>query len=145
MRYAVAEMIRAGPEMVWEVLADLPGWSAWNTAIVRTKGVLTAGARVAVEAMANPGRALPVRIVELEPGRRMVWTAGLPFGLFHAKRTFTVEPKDGGTLFEMVEEYSGVFADPITKRIPDLQASFEEFARCLRTEAERRSGQPTAG
>jgi hypothetical protein len=36
----------------------------------------------------------------------------------------------------MTEEFSGLMAPLITRSIPDLQPSFDEFARCLKSAAE---------
>ena len=41
--------------------------------------------------------------------------------------------------FEMQEEFTGLLAPLITRSIPDLQPVFDEFARCLKAAAERRS------
>jgi hypothetical protein len=38
----------------------------------------------------------------------------------------------------MREEYTGPLAGLIGKFIPDLQPAFDEFAQCLKREAERR-------
>ena len=67
----------------------------------------------------------------------MVWSDGMPLGLFRARRTFTLTPKDGGTEFFMREVFSGLMAPLIVRSIPDLQPSFEELAACLKRRAER--------
>jgi hypothetical protein len=47
-------------------------------------------------ALAKQQRGVSVRVTVLEPLRRMVWTGGLPFGLFTGRRTFRLTPRDGG-------------------------------------------------
>ena len=44
---------------------------------------------------------------------------------------------DGKLKFEMTEEFRGLMAPLITRSIPDLQPAFDEFAKCLKTAAER--------
>ena len=47
-------------------------------------------------------------------------------------RTYTVEPaEDGQVRFRMEERFTGLFSGPISKSIPDLQPSFDQFARDL--------------
>ncbi|MFN8547082.1 MAG: hypothetical protein U0527_03705 [Candidatus Eisenbacteria bacterium] len=68
----------------------------------------------------------------------MVWLGGMPFGLFKGERTYTLAPHDDGqTEFAMVERFSGPMSRRIETSIPDLQPTFEEFARCLKQRAEK--------
>jgi hypothetical protein len=68
----------------------------------------------------------------------MVWTGGMPLGLFRGVRTYTLAPHDGGTRFSMQEVFSGPLLGVIGRSIPDLQPSFERFADGLKAEAELR-------
>ena len=77
-----------------------------------------------------------LRVSEFSPPRRMVWSGGMPLGLFTGVRTFTLTPSGEATEFHMREEFSGLMAPLITKSIPDLQPSFEQFADGLRRLAE---------
>ena len=74
----------------------------------------------------------------------MVWSGGMPLGLFSGVRTYTLEPLGGGTTrFTMREEYRGPLLPMIWKSIPDLGPSFEQFAQGLKREVEARA--PTGG
>ena len=84
-----------------------------------------------MHAKINPGRAFPVKVTALN-ARQMVWTGGMPLGLFKGERVFTL---DGGE-FSMREEYTGLLAPLIGKSIPDLQPAFDDFARDLKRAAE---------
>ena len=137
--FQAATSIEAPPERVWALLTDVAHWPAWNTTVNKVDGQVVLGATVTVHAKLSPGRAFPVKVAELDAPRRMVWRGGMPLGLFAGTRTFTVAPESGGRVgFEMREEYTGLLAPLITKSIPDLQPAFDEFARCLKTAAERR-------
>jgi hypothetical protein len=86
----------------------------------------------------SPGRAFPVKVAEFTPGRKMVWSGGMPLGLFKGVRTFTLSPEaDGMTTFAMREEYTGPLAPMIFRSIPNLGPSFEQFASGLKRRAER--------
>ena len=138
--FQAATSIEAPAERVWALLVDVARWPAWNTTVDKVDGHVVLGAAVTVHAKLSPGRAFPVKVAELDAPRRMVWRGGMPLGLFVGTRTFTIAPQSGGRVaFEMREEFKGLLAPLITKSIPDLQPAFEEFARCLKTAAERRS------
>jgi hypothetical protein len=129
--------IRAPIDRIWDILTELRSWPRWNTTINRTDGEIKLDAKVTVYVTQDPGRAFPLRVVELLAPRRMVWAGGLPLGLFKGTRVFELSTaSDGMATFSMREDYTGLLASVIGKSIPDLQPAFEEFARCLKREAE---------
>jgi hypothetical protein len=69
----------------------------------------------------------------------MVWSDGMPLGLFRGVRTFELLSQgEHVTEFTMEEVYSGLMAPLITRSIPDLTESFEKFADGLKEAAESR-------
>jgi hypothetical protein len=135
--YESTALIAAPADTVWAVLADAPGYADWDSGVVRVEGAIAPGERIKVVSEANPKRAFPVTVTELAPGERMVWSGGMPLGLFKGVRTFTLRPEDGATRFTMREEYSGPLLAPIWRSMPDLGPSFEQFAQGLKARAER--------
>jgi hypothetical protein len=130
-------MIRARSETVWALLTDAAGYPQWNSTIAKIDGRIAAGERVTVHAKAAPGRAFPLRVTEFVPPRRMVWTGGMPLGLFTGTRSFTLTPGSNGEVaFAMREAFSGLLAPLITRSIPDLQPAFDTFAADLKRRAE---------
>ena len=130
--------IQAPADKVWRILTDLSRWSQWNTTVERTVGNIERGAKVTVFVKQSPGRAFPLRVTQLDAPLRMVWAGGMPFGLFTGTRVYELAaPAAGTAVFSMREDYSGPLAGLISKSIPDLQPAFEEFAHCLKREAER--------
>ncbi len=130
--------IKASADKVWAILSDLPGWPQWNTTVERTVGSIERGARVTVFVKQSPGRAFPLRVTFLEAPRRMVWAGGMPFGLFKGTRVYELASTSADAIvFTMREDYTGPLAGLIGKSIPDLQPAFDEFAICLKREAER--------
>ncbi len=129
--------IHASSARVWALLVALPAWPEWNTTVERVAGSVAPGHTVTVWVRANPGRAFPVRVDVLDAPQRMVWSGGLPLGLFRGTRVFELSAAGPGvTNFRMAETYSGPLAGLIGRSIPDLQPSFDEFARCLQRAAE---------
>lgn len=141
--FATQIEIHASASAIWSILVDLPRWPEWNSTIERTQGSVASDARIAVYVKQTPSRAFPLRVTALEEPRRMVWTGGMPLGLFTGTREFTLaEHGRTTTVFSMRESYSGPLANLIGRSIPDLQPAFDEFARCLRIAAERGTMHP---
>lgn len=131
-RFEVRRTIAAPPDTVWARLTDAPGLVAGGLGIERLEGTIAPGAALKVWSAANPGRAFALRVTEFTPPGRMVWTGGMPLGLFTGVRQFTLTPAGAGTEFHMREEFSGLLSPLIAGSIPDLQPSFEQFADGLR-------------
>jgi hypothetical protein len=133
-------MINASPSAVWAVLVDGARWTEWDSAVVRLDGTIGLGQTVTAYPEANPGRGFPVKVVEFEPSRRMVWRGGMPLGLFAGVRTYTLTAEGGQQVrFDMAEEYTGPLAGLITRSIPDLSSSFTRFADGLKQRVESAS------
>ncbi|HMD02554.1 MAG TPA: SRPBCC domain-containing protein, partial [Candidatus Baltobacteraceae bacterium] len=123
--FATRTTIAATPETIWQILTDAPNYPSWNTTVSGVEGRIAPGETVTVHAKVSPGRAFPVKVATFEVPRRMVWSSGMPLGLFKGERTFDLRPSaDGSVEFSMREEYSGLMAPLITKSIPDLQPAF---------------------
>ena len=135
--FASSIVIRATPDAVWQVLTDAPAYPSWNTTVTRVDGTIAQGGKVTVHAKVAPGRAFPVKGTAWDAPRRMVWSGGMPLGLFKGERVFELRPKaEASVEFSMREDYSGLLAPLITKSIPDLQPAFDEFAACLKARVE---------
>jgi hypothetical protein len=135
--YEASAQIDAPPERVWPILADAPAYPSWDSGVEGVEGRIEPGATLKVRSSANPGRAFPVKVAELSPPRRMVWSGGMPLGLFRGVRTYTLAPDGAGTRFTMREEYSGPLLPLIWRSMPDLQPSFDTFAAGLKAKAEQ--------
>ena len=135
--FAASISIRARPETIWALLTDAAGYPSWNTTVEKVGGRIALGEKVTVYTKTAPGRALPLIVAEFEPARRMVWSGGMPFGLFTGRRTYTLAPAQNGEVeFTMREAFSGLLAPLITRSIPDLQPAFDTFAADLKRRAE---------
>jgi hypothetical protein len=136
--FATSILIRAPSERIWSILTDAGGYAAWNSTVERVDGHIALGEKITVYAKISPGRAFPLKVSSFEPNRRMVWSGGMPLGLFLGARTYTLTPQSaGGVEFTMREEFSGLMAPLITRSIPDLQPAFDQFAADLKARAEQ--------
>jgi hypothetical protein len=104
--------------------------------VVSIEGTIATGNTISLVSTANPKRTFKLRITEKAAPNRMVWSDGMPLGLFKGERTYLLEPREGVTHFEMAEEYTGLLAGLFTKAIPDLTESFNLFADSLKRAAE---------
>lgn len=139
--FRTSAVIQAPAETIWKILTDGSRWTEWNSTVSKLEGRIALGEKVIVSVKANPGRAFPLTVTEFAAPHRMVWSGGMPLGLFTGARTYTLTPRgDGSTEFTMHEQFTGLLAPLIGKSIPDLQPSFDEFARCLKAHAEAGAG-----
>jgi hypothetical protein len=133
--FSATVRIRSTADRVWRTLMDVRRWPELDSSIERVDGTPQAGATVTVHA--RVGRASPLKVVDFTPNHRMVLSGGMPLGLFKGERTYTLTADgDGSVTFAMREEYTGLLAPLITRSIPDLQPSFDEFAANLKKRAE---------
>jgi uncharacterized protein YndB with AHSA1/START domain len=135
--YAVSRSIAAPPQTIWDLLTDAAAYPSWNPAVLGIEGRIAPGERIVLTSIVNPKRAFKLEVTEFDPERSMVWADGMPFGLFKGVRTYRLQPQeDGDTLFTMEEVYSGPLEPIISKSIPDMTDSFEQFADGLKRAAE---------
>ncbi len=135
--FSTTTVIRATPGKIWALLTDAASYPAWNPTVERVEGRIALQQKVKVFTKLSPGRAFAVKVTAFEPAKTMVWTGGMPLGLFKGVRTFRLTPHGNGTVeFAMQEVFSGLMAPLIEKSIPDLQPAFDQFALALKQKAE---------
>ena len=94
MKYFEAgSTINASPEKVWSVLTDGAHFPDWDSGIDRVEGTIAPGATIKLFVKVNPGRPFPLKISEFSAPRRMVFSGGMPLGLFRGVRTYTLDPR----------------------------------------------------
>ena len=135
--YRAKTTINAPAEEVWAILADANGYPNWDPGMVRVEGNLALGEKVKFFTKFSPDQAFAVKITAFEPGKRMVFTGGMPLGLFKSERTHTLTDNGSGqTTFHTEEIFSGLLLPVFGKSIPDLTENFEGFVAALKQQAE---------
>ena len=95
------------------------------------------GRTIKLVSIASPGRAFKLKVAEMRAPHHMVWSSGMPLGLFTGRRTYSITERGGAACdFRMTEAFSGPLAGPIGTTIPDLTESFDLFADGLTAAAE---------
>ncbi len=128
--------IDADPSTVWATLTDLARYPDWDSGVVSIDGDAALGARLRLVSEVDPTRTFKLRVAELSAPSVMVWTGGMPLGLFRGVRTDRLTPSAAGTRVHLREEFSGPMSGMITRSMPDLQPSFDQFVRGLKAEVE---------
>jgi len=135
--YTVTRTITAPPQVVWDLLTDPSSYQEWNPAVLSIEGAMSPGGTIRLVSIASPERTFSLTVAAMQAPVSMVWSDGMPLGLFRGVRTYRLDPAGSGTAFSMTEEFSGPLAGLITKAIPDLTESFNQFADGLKAAAEK--------
>lgn len=131
--------INTTPETIWQILTDAEGYPKWDPNMVRLEGTIAPGQKLKAYTTLDPQRAFPAKVTTFEPGRKMVWSSGLPLGLFKGERTFTITPNDDGSVaFKSREVFTGLLLPVLLRAMPDLTPAFQSFVAGLKKEAEGR-------
>jgi len=128
--------IAASPDVVWSILTDKDAITGPDTSINRIDGTIATGQTIKLWSAVNPDRAFAIKVGVMQAPSHMEWFSGMPLGLFRGTRHYDVIPTATGSRFEMKEIYTGPLRGLITRAIPDLQPSFEQFADALKAKAE---------
>lgn len=135
--YSASGTIQATPETIWAILTNAAAYPEWEPGVDRIEGRIAQGEKVTAYTKQNPKRAFPAKVTEFVPGRKMVWSGGMPLGLFKGVRTFTLTPQGNGSVEVTIREvFSGPLLGLIGRSIPDMTSSFEQFVAGLKRRAE---------
>jgi hypothetical protein len=132
-------IVRAPRRAVWALLADIPGWPHWQSAITRAEldGPFAAGSSFR---WTSGGMAIVSTLQVVEPERRLGWT-GKALGTT-TEHIWTLEDRPDGTLVTTAESMSGWLIYPVKLVTPGfLTDALQTWLASLRDGAER---QPSA-
>lgn len=137
MEYAVHRHVGAPVDRVWSALLQVESWPDWDTGVAKVEGAAVDGGTLKVYSEVSPGRAFPVKVNVDADRRVMTWTGGMPLGLFTGVRTFRVGADGDGSELDVRERFTGPLLGMMSKRMPDLQPSFDRLADGLKSHCER--------
>ena len=134
--YTAASTIQATPERIWEILTDAGSYGDWDNGISTVEGSIAENAHITVHSTEDHA-SHSVTVKSMSPGRLMVWTEGMPMGLFRETRTFRLLSEvEGTTRFSMSEEVGGPLTFLKRKRLGSVQHELDHFASGLKEAAE---------
>ena len=134
--YHVSRRIDATPDRIWALLTDASSYRDWNRAVVNIEGTIALGNTISLVSIVNPKRVFTLKITDVARPSRLVWSDGMPLGLFKGERTYRLDERDGATEFSMTEQFSGLLAGLFTSALPHPADSFNLFADSLKSAAE---------
>ena len=117
---------------VWAALLDLEAYPQWNTFIRSWQGEIAIGERqlVRIEPTEKNGQTFRPHIIELEPGRRLLWLGrvGIP-GVLDGRHRFEVQPIDATrSRFIQSEVLSGALVPAFRRMLTvDTPAAFRRM------------------
>ena len=127
--------IAAPAEVVWQVLADLEGWGAWNPLYPNVEGRLGIGQTLTLTE-AIPGSE-PVKIaptvVDWVPDAQILWRMSQSWGFLKRLRYFEIDKlSDEGCIFANGEDWYGRparYVPPAKRRA--MREAFAAFGEAL--------------
>lgn len=137
LEYNASTEIDASAERVWEILTKASDYPEWDPYCIRIEGTILPGAKIKAFTKLAPDRAFPVEITTFKPGKKMVWSGGMPLGLFKGERFFEITPSAaGGVSFTVREVFTGPLLPLFRKSLPDMNEPFAAFVQGLKERAE---------
>ncbi len=135
MHFTASTTIHAKPETIWSIITDASKYPEWEPNVKQMEGTIALGETVTAH-VKSADRPFPAKVTEFTPNKKMIWTGGMPFGLFKGVRTFTLTPKGDSIEFTLREEFSGPMLFMIKSSIPDQTQDFQNFVAGLKQRAE---------
>ncbi|WP_369061201.1 SRPBCC domain-containing protein [Caulobacter sp. 73W] len=127
--------VQAPAEVVWELLADLPGWASWNPLYPGAEGMIRIGAALVLTDA--DGDKLETTVMEWVPYEQLHLRRSGMNGFVRSVRYFEIEAmSDNGVIFSNGELYAGLGAFLIKKQRRAIKAGFEAMGEALREKAE---------
>ena len=134
--------IRAPAEAIWGVIADIPGWEAWNPLYPRAQGALRIGSQLDLDVVlpgAGPRAIRPV-IADWIPNEQIHWKLRMAGGLIRSTRYIEIEAlTESGCLFANGEVFDGLLGPTLARRMrPAIKAGFAAMGEALKARVEGR-------
>jgi len=144
--------VQAPPEVIWELIYDIAGWSDWNPLYVKAEGQVRIGSEL-ILTMVLPGEQPQViRPVVLEwvPNDQLHWKLRMMGGLINNTRFIEIEQLDvENCIVSNGELFGGLMGPRVAKRIGrKVYQGFEAMNAALKARAEAawraQGGAPTS-
>jgi uncharacterized protein YndB with AHSA1/START domain len=128
---SISTTIQAEPSIVWALLTNASDFPRWNKTVVSIEGNIAKGEKIRLKSTLDPKRTFKLAVKTFEPNQQLAWGDG------KGTRVYSLTPQGNGKLnFSMTEKIGGLMFPMYAKYIPSFDESFEQFATCLKNEAE---------
>ena len=123
--------IKAAPPIIWSLLTNASEYPRWNSTVISIDGSIVPGEKINLKSTLDPKRTFKLKVKEFHPENKLTWGDAM------GNRVYTLNKRNGSTLFSMTEKIGGPLFPLFAKMIPPFDNSFEQFAADLKKEAER--------
>lgn len=132
--------IAASSEVIWDILADVPGWKDWNPLYPEASGVIRIGEPLRL-VQALPGQkpeTITPRVVDWVPYEQLHWANAAGGGLVKTLRYIEIEKLgDDACIFSNGEFYAGLLGPTVAKMMrKSIRAGFAGFGEAMKEKAE---------
>ncbi len=134
--------VAAPASVIWDLVADLPGWSRWNPLYPQAQGVLGFGETLTLE-LALPGRPRqtirPV-VADWAPNSLLHWNLKALGGLVRTTRYIEIEVlTETGCIFSNGEIFEGLGSRYLPTGLRrGIRQGFDAMGEAVKREAEAR-------
>lgn len=132
--------VAAPAHVVWEILEDVPGWTAWNPLYPKAAGKIGYGERLSLT-VALPGQAhreIAPAIIDWTPNEAIHWRLSAVGGLVDTIRYLEIETlSDTGCAFSNGELFRGLIGPYVARGLRrSLRRGFTALGESLKDRAE---------
>ena len=132
--------IQAPAEVIWDIVSDLPSWSAWNPTYPQADGQIRIGAALTMT-LALPGQppqTLNPKVLDWAPDAQLHWELRLMGGLIRTLRYIEIETlANQSCIVDNGEIFGGLMGPSLGKRIGrNVQRGFRAMNEALKVRAE---------
>jgi hypothetical protein len=132
--------VQTPPEVIWEMIADIAGWPAWNPLYPKASGQLAFGAQLELE-VAIPGekpRRIRATVTDWTPNEQIIWKVSMFGGLLTTTRYIEIEKlSEEGCIFSNGEFFEGPLIRLLGRRQRKaIREGFARFGEAVRERAE---------
>ncbi|MFI4935840.1 MAG: SRPBCC family protein [Caulobacterales bacterium] len=132
--------VQTPPEVIWEIVSDIPGWSAWNPLYPKAEGAVRIDTVLTLE-LALPGQAPRIirpKIVDWTPNEQILWRLNLLGGLIRSVRYIEIEKlTETGCIFSNGEMFEGPLMRLINRKLQrTIKAGFTAMGEAVHARAE---------
>ncbi len=132
--------IAAPAEVIWDILADVPGWATWNPLYPSASGVIRIGEvlNLTLALRGQKPEAIAPRVLDWVPLEQIHWYSTAGNGMLKALRYIEIEKLDEAScIFSNGELYSGLLGPFVAKRMKGaVRAGFASMGEALKAQAE---------
>ena len=123
--------INADATIVWALLTKSSDYPRWNSTVTSIEGNIRQGDSIKLKSTLDAKRTFKLQVKEFVPEKKLVWGDG------QGNRVYTITQQGQGRVqFSMTEKIGGFMFPLYGGMIPPFDASFEQFAKDLKKEAE---------